>query len=400
MVLELGNQPLSATFPSAGSAPDVERAPLRLAACRTCWWLQLVDDTPEEEDEGGPAAIERSTTIREHSEGLAEWLVATVVAGPGARVLEVASHGNVLATVLRDRDLAVTTVERHPWALAAGTAAGLTMVDGRLDRELARTLADAARGGPFDLVLDTFDLSHRRTPGEELAAIAAALAPDGAAVVEVEHALGVVEDARFDSVRHGHFGYPSLLALQPAALANGLEVVDAVLTPIYGGSLRVVLAPAGKRRPTPAVAEVLGMERAAGLDRIDRLASLGPRVDGLLAAVRRHLEEVRAAGRRVVAYGAPSRAVTLLNAAGIDRGLLPYAADAAAAKQDRRIPGTDIPIVAPARLVADRPDEVLILAWPIADEIVAQLAAAGLRESRFAVALPELRFIDPGHSPA
>jgi hypothetical protein len=108
----------------------------------------------------------------------------------------------------------------------------------------------------------------------------------------------------------------------------------------------------------------------------------------------------RTARRRVVAYGAPSRAVTLLNAAGIDRSLLAYAADAATAKQGRRIPGTDIPIVEPDDLVADRPDEVLILAWPIADEIVGQLVSAGLRDARFAVALPELRFIDPGRAPA
>jgi hypothetical protein len=274
------------------------------------------------------------------------------------------------------------------------------MVEGRLDPELARSLADPARGGPFDLVLDTFDLSHRRTPGEELAAIAASISPEGAAVVEVEHALGVVEDARFDSIRHGHFGYPSLLALQPAAASAGLAGVDATLTPIYGGSLRVVLAAAGPRRPTPAVAEIVGLERSAGLDRIEALAGLGRRVDTLLATLRAHLEEARTARRRVVAYGAPSRAVTLLNAAGIDRSLLAYAADAATAKQGRRIPGTDIPIVEPDDLVADRPDEVLILAWPIADEIVGQLVSAGLRDARFAVALPELRFIDPGRAPA
>jgi len=392
---------VSAAFPRADAEPDRERAPLRLAACRRCWWLQLFDDTPEEEDEGGPAAIERSTTIRQHAEDLAVWLGATGVARPGARVLEVASHGNVLATVLREHGLGdTTTVERHPWALDAGRSAGLAMVDGRLDAAVASRLTEPARGGPFDLMLDTFDLSHRRTPGEELAAIAAALGPDGAAVIEVEHALGVVEDARFDSVRHGHFGYPSLLALGPAALAVGLDVVDAVMTPIYGGSLRVVLAAAGKRRPSQAVAEIVAAEQAAGLDRIETLRGLGRRVEALLATLRAHLEAERAAGRRVVAYGAPSRGVTLLNAAGIDRELLPYAADAATAKHGRRIPGTDIPIVEPARLVADRPDEVLILAWPIADEIVGQLAAAGLGDSRFAVALPELRFIDPGQPPA
>ena len=54
-------------------------------------------------------------------------------------------------------------------------------------------------------------------------------------------------------------------------------------------------------------------------------------------------------------YGAGSRAVAVLAAAGLPRGAVAAIADGAPAKQGRRMPGTDIPIVAPEALLAATP---------------------------------------------
>ena len=57
----------------------------------------------------------------------------------------------------------------------------------------------------------------------------------------------------------------------------------------------------------------------------------------------------------VLGYGAASRTVALLRKADVDRTLLPAVIDASPAKQGRRMPGTDIPVVAPAQLAEGRP---------------------------------------------
>jgi hypothetical protein len=389
-VLDLGEQPVSGDFVLPSDAGRVERVRLRAAVCSRCWWMQLVDDTPDEPS-AGPAATVTSTSIRQHARDLAAWLTETLSIGPHHRILEVASHGNVLAGFLHDRAITNTlTIERHPWALEAAREAGLAVYAGRLDPE---TAAELTLEQPFDLVLDTFDLSHRRQPVEELAGIARAIGDGGSAVVEVEHVLPVLEHARFDSIRHGHFGYPSLTSLQAAAAQAGLEVVAAIRTPIYGGSLRVVLAPIGARTPDESVERLLAVEHEAGLDRPVIYDTFAPRVAEVTGALRRHLEAALADGRRVAGYGAGSRASALLNAAQIGRELLPRIADASPNKQGREVPGVRIPIVDPADLLRDQPDEVLVLTWSIVDEVVDQLRGAGLRDSRFVVPLPELRVV-------
>ena len=77
----------------------------------------------------------------------------------------------------------------------------------------------------------------------------------------------------------------------------------------------------------------------------------------------------RSAGRKVLGYGAASRAVALLCHAQVDRRLLPAVIDASPAKQGLRMPGTDIPVAAPGRLAADKPDAVLLFVPDLLAEV-------------------------------
>ena len=80
-------------------------------------------------------------------------------------------------------------------------------------------------------------------------------------------------------------------------------------------------------------------------------------------------------GRRVAAYGAAAKGATLLNSTGIGRDLVDYVVDRNVHKQGKLMPGCRLPIRPVEALLEDQPDDVLLLAWNFADEIVAQQAA-------------------------
>ncbi|MEI4277165.1 hypothetical protein [Klenkia terrae] len=101
-----------------------------------------------------------------------------------------------------------------------------------------------------------------------------------------------------------------------------------------------------------------------------------------VAALRRHLEDAREAGRRARGYRAASRSIPLLGAAGIGPDLLPAIADAAPGKQGRTLPAGAIPVISPAQLVAAAPDEVILSLPDLLAEVrrsVAGIEAAGGR---------------------
>ena len=83
---------------------------------------------------------------------------------------------------------------------------------------------------------------------------------------------------------------------------------------------------------------------------------------------------------RVAAYGAAAKGATLLNSTGIGTDLVAYVVDRNVHKQGKLMPGCRLPIRPVEVLLEDRPDDLLLLAWNFADEIVA--AAARVRRRR------------------
>jgi hypothetical protein len=66
----------------------------------------------------------------------------------------------------------------------------------------------------------------------------------------------------------------------------------------------------------------------------------------------------------------------------VDAGLLAGVADVSAEKQGKRMPGTDIPVITPAELVAAAPDLVLVFVSELVEEVrlaLPQIEAAGGR---------------------
>jgi hypothetical protein len=197
-------------------------------------------------------------------------------------------------------------------------------------------------------------------------------------VCEFFHVLPMVEGALIDTVRHAHFTYLSVDTAVRLLADRGLTVTRATEVPAYGGTVRVVARPT-RERPIvdPSVGLLVAQERAAGVTTVQGLTAFGRRGLSRAAAVANRLDRWRADGRRVGAYGAPSKAPVLAAVAKLDAELVPYTVDLSSAKHGCRIAGTRIPIRAVEDLVADRPDVVLLFGWDLADEI-----RSGLRQRR------------------
>jgi hypothetical protein len=340
-VVDLGEQPASDDFPAMDAPLPDAVWPLQLWYCPDCALVQLgpVEALAEE-----PVRAVESETSRRHA-------------------------ARTVAAVLAD----------HPF-LVGGTVREFASHHGGswLDALAASGCTPAPDGKPADLVVDVHGLAHEQDVAGELALRASALAPEGLLVIEHHHLLPLVEQTQFDTIRHGHWTYLSLTAVSRLAARYGLRPVRAVGEPVFGGSLRIVLAhQASSHAADSTVAEVLDAEAAASLDDGNGLKLLGDRAAESAASLRSYLTGLRDGGRTVAGYGAPSKAAILLGVSRVGRELLPYTVDASPAKHGLAIPGDRIPIEAVEVLRDRRPDTVLILTWDIADEVVDQLETAG-----------------------
>jgi SAM-dependent methyltransferase len=325
--------------------------------------------------------------MRAHAERFVDEVLA---GGPGSspRILEVASHGGHMALRFAAHGVRSLVVDSSEALVESARAIGLDAAAASLSGESAAALRRDR--GPFDVIVDSYLLAHQRQLDPQLAAFKTLLAKGGRAVLEFNHLLPIVRGTQFDAIRHGHFSYLSLGTLLRALERHGLHGMHASVQPAYGGSMRLWVASEPASATDPTIAALLVEEAEAGLGDLAAYERFAKAVNDRRKELRAFLTDAAAEGRRVVGYGAPSRGSTLLNASGITPDLLVYTVDASPAKQGLVMPGSGIPILDPARIFQDRPDDVLILTWDLADEVVDQLSEIRAWGGRFITPFPSL----------
>jgi hypothetical protein len=108
-----------------------------------------------------------------------------------------------------------------------------------------------------------------------------------------------------------------------------------------------------------------------------------------------YLKKEKNAGKKIVAFGAAAKGMTLLQYCGLTNKIIDYVADGTPYKQGKFAPGTLIPILPEAELVNNPPDIILILAWNFSEEIMKKVRALYDKKHQvtFVIPIPHVKII-------
>ena len=395
LFLDLGFAPPSNAYLTAEDLEKPEKYyPLRVLVCDQCWLVQTEDyaDAGELFDSNYAYFSSTSTSWLEHAKHYTEMITSRLGLGPGSQVIEVASNDGYLLKNFLAVGIPCLGIEPTTSTATAAEALGIPVLREFFGERLGNELA--ADGRQADLIIGNNVFAHVPDINDFTRGLKAALKPSGTITLEFPHLLRLIAENQFDTIYHEHFSYLSLHAVARIFESAGLKVWDVEELPTHGGSLRVYGCHATDARQTePGVARILAEEQSAGLLALETYRAFQARAEKVKDDFLTFLLEQKRAGKKVAAYGAAAKGNTLLNFAGIKPDLLPFACDAAPAKQGKFLPGSHIPIHAPEKLASESPDYVVILPWNIADEVVSQNGGLQSRETKFVTAVPELEIL-------
>ncbi|MGZ5041305.1 MAG: methyltransferase domain-containing protein [Usitatibacter sp.] len=395
LFLDLGFAPPSNAFLEADDLHRPERYyPLRLLVCDRCWLVQT-EDYAEAGDLFTADYVYFSSVSKtwlDHAESYARLITQRLGLGAASLVVEVAANDGYLLRNFVAAGIPCLGIEPTASTAQAAERLGIPILREFFGRDVALRLA--REGRLADLIAANNVFAHVPDVNDFSAGLKAALKPAGVVTLEFPHLMRLLERVQFDTVYHEHFSYFSLHAVTRILERAGLRVWDVEELPTHGGSLRVYACHAqDPRAASDAVARILAEEAARGMLDLAVYRDFQPRVEKVKDDFVSFLIESKRAGRRVGAYGAAAKGNTLINYAGVKPDLIGYVCDAAPSKQGRFLPGSHIPVLAPAELRARRPDVVIVLPWNIADEVVRQHGYIREWGGRFATLAPELRFL-------
>jgi SAM-dependent methyltransferase len=390
-VIDLGEQPLANAFRPPSETSPLPRYPLGVLACGSCSLVQLTGSVPPSEMfDTYHYFSSYSTTMVERMAQLARRMTTDLSLGADSLVVEVASNDGYLLRHYVDRDVPVLGIDPARNVAAVAEANGVPTLVDYFGTAVAGQLQ--AEGRLADVVHANNVMAHVPDINDFVAGLAVVLAPGGVAVIESPYVVRLVESTEFDTIYHEHVFYYSLTAVSTLFERHGLVVADVEQLDIHGGSLRYFVRHAGAE-VTERAAELARIEAKLGVGSPDFYEPFAAQVEALKVATVDLLDRRHRSGRTIAGYGAAAKGTVLLNHFGIGDDLLSFVVDRNTHKHGLVVPGTGLPIRPTAALLDDQPDDVLLLAWNFAPEILGQQAGYRAAGGTFIIPIPALEVV-------
>ncbi|MEO5899199.1 MAG: class I SAM-dependent methyltransferase [Ilumatobacteraceae bacterium] len=390
-VLSLGSTPIANALVDPAAAPDADPSyPLGIAFCPTCALVQLEFELPADLifDEEYPYYSSFSDALCAHAAAHVADLLVSRALGTSSLVVELASNDGYLLRNVVAAGVRALGIDPSPGPAAAAEAMGVPTIVGFFGTEQARAML--AEHGPADVIIANNVMAHVPDLNDFVGGIAVLLADGGLVTVENPYVRELVEQVEFDTIYHEHYCYFSCSAVQALMARHGLHLNDVEYFPdLHGGTLRWHIGRTDQR--TEQCSRFLAEEVSAGMTAFEYYSRFADRVHTCQTELVALLEDLKARGRRVAAYGAAAKGATLLNSSGIGRDLVDYVVDRNVHKQGKLMPGCRLPIRPVEVLLEEQPDDLLLLAWNFAHEIVSQQREYAANGGNFYVPVPHPR---------
>jgi hypothetical protein len=242
---------------------------------------------------------------------------------------------------------------------------GINTLNEFFNLEIARMINDK-----FNIINASGVFFHLEELHSVADAIRELLLDYGVFVIQFLYMKRIIENCAFDQIYHEHLLYYNLATLNVLLKRHGLEIFDAFLAPIHGGSMIAFATHKGKRESSQRLGQLLEQESKSRANELETYRSFAARIDAMKDSNCDFLKRRKHSGKRIFGFGAPAKGNTLLNYFSIGPNCIECLVEKNEMRRNLYSPGMHIPVVIEKEL-AKPPDIYYVLAWNFKKEILA-----------------------------
>ncbi len=269
---------------------------------------------------------------------------------------------------------------------------GIDTIKKPLNFKLAKKILN--KYSKFDFIIATNFFAQTNNLQEILKSIKLILNKEGILIVEVQYLYDLLLQKGFDSFHHEHIAYYTASSITKVLKKHKLYVFDADKLKVHGGILRVYVS-INKKPFSKNLKKILRNENDKNI--INRIKNLNSFIIKFNNKMKNLLLNLKKKKKKIYGMGAAPRACVMLNSCGLTKneiglvGELPQSL-----KCNKYVPGTDIMVKNENKIIIDKPDYVIILAWHLTKRIISLLLKKGYK-GNFIVPLPNLKILKSHH---
>lgn len=371
--------------------------PLKVLVCQNCGLSQLshVVDPRVLFQYDYPYESSTTKTGKKHWDSFASDVVKRLGLKVGDLVVDVGSNVGTLLESFRSLGMKVYGVDPAPNIAATAVTNGVPTICDFFSLASAEEIVQAA--GKAKAIVGTNVFAHIDDLDEVMEVAEYLLDVDGVFIFESPYFKNLVNNLEYDTIYHEHLSYLSIKPLIPFFGRFGLEPFAVEESVIHGGSIRVYVGRKNLRPVDESVTRLLVEELKTELHDLETLKKFAARVQKNRNQLISLIENLIRQNKTIVAVSAPAKGMTLIHYCGLTNRHLKYISEKSPLKIGRFAPGGHaggyIPVVEDDRLIKDRPDYALLLAWNFASEIMSNLKEFSDQGGKFIIPIPEPKIV-------
>ena len=345
--------------------------PLDLYFCEACHHIQLghVVDPKILYQKNYSYVSATSAYFVNHLKHYAKDMVERFDLKPGDLAVDIGSNDGTCLSFFKDKGMKVVGVDPATEIARKATENGIDTIADFFGYKLAVELRK--KYGTAKYITSHNACAHIDNLFDVVKGVEHWLDTDGVFVLEVGYFVDVYSNTWFDTVYHEHVDYHTVAPFEKLFNRVGMELISVERISPQGGSIRVMAQKKGgiiKR--DDSVDELIALEAKLGLDKAETLRKLNHKISQVRDKLHNLIHSLKADGKSIAGFGAPTKATTLMAHFGLDATVLDFIVDDNPLKQGLFTPITHIPVLSADALYKIKPDYVLILAWNFAEPIM------------------------------